>query len=136
RKQKRGPDHPFTLLSTDGLVKAYLSARRWAEAEALARACLQARTGKQPQDWSRFHTMSLLGVALAGQKNYAAAEPLLIEGYQGLKARLASIPAPARGQLAAAAARIVPFYESWGKPDKAAGWRKTLDQSVTAKPET
>ena len=85
-----------------------------------------ARTRKPPDDWSRFHTMSLLGAALAGQKKYAEAEPLLIAGYEGLKAREAKIPAPSRGRLAAAAARIVPFYEAWGQPDKAAEWRRSL----------
>jgi eukaryotic-like serine/threonine-protein kinase len=126
RKAKLGPDHPFTLLSTDGLVRVYLRQRRWAEAEAAARECLDGRTRTQPDDWSRFQTSSLLGAALAGQKKYAEAEPFLIDGYEGLKAREASIPAPSRGQLAAAAARIVPLYEAWGRPDKAAEWRRSL----------
>jgi serine/threonine protein kinase/tetratricopeptide (TPR) repeat protein len=132
RKTKLGPEHPFTLISTDGLVRAYLRARRWAEAEGAARGCLEARTRKPPDDWSRFHTMSLLGAALAGQKRYVEAEPLLVQGYEGLKAREASIPAPSRGNLAAAAARIVPFYEAWGRADKAAEWRKTLGQPAAA----
>ena len=126
RKAKLLPDHPETLASTDGLVDAYLAAGRWADAEAAAREGLDARTRKAPDDWPRFHTMSLLGAALAGQKKYAQAEPLLIAGYEGLKAREARIAAPARGRLRAAAGRIVPFYEAWGKPDRAAEWRKTL----------
>jgi hypothetical protein len=126
RKANLLPDHPDTLASTDGLVDAYLGARRWAEAAVAAREGLEARTRKAPDDWPRFHTMSLLGAALAGQKQYAQAEPMLIAGYEGLKAREAKIPAPNRSRLRAAAARIVPFYEAWGKPDKAAEWRKTL----------
>jgi serine/threonine protein kinase/tetratricopeptide (TPR) repeat protein len=126
RKAKLLPDHPDTLASIDGLADADLSAERWAEAESAASEGLEVRTRKAPDDWSRFHTMSLLGAALAGQKKYAQAEPLLIGGYEGLKAREAKIPAPTRGRLRSAAARIVPFYEAWGKPDRAADWQKRL----------
>ena len=62
----------------------------------------------------RFHTMSQLGAALAGQKKYAEAEPLLIDGYDGMKAREAKIPAPAKKDLAAAAARIVTLLRGVG----------------------
>ena len=92
RKKKLLPDHPDTLASTDGLIEAYLNARRWAEAAAAAREGLEARTRKSPDDWSQFHTMSLLGAALAGQKKYPHAEPPLIAGYEGLKGREAKIP--------------------------------------------
>ena len=47
---------------------------------------------KRPDDWSRFDTQSLLGDSLLGQKKYAEAEPLLLSGYEGLKAREARIP--------------------------------------------
>jgi len=70
--------------------------------------------------------MSQLGWALAGRKRYVEAEPLLIRGYEGLKEREAKIGAPARRSLVAAAGRIVPFYEAWGKADKAAEWRVKL----------
>ena len=80
--------------------------------------------------------MSLLGAALAGQKKYAEAEPLLIAGYAGLKARAARIPAPTASHVAAAAARIVLLYEAWSKPDKAVEWRTKLGQSAATKPKT
>jgi hypothetical protein len=63
---------------------------------------------------------------LAGQKRYVEAEPLLIRGYEGLKDREAKIGAPAHRNLVAAAGRVVPFYEAWGKPDKASEWRVKL----------
>ena len=84
-RAKLGGDHLETLMASNELVRAYLDARRWAEAEAEARGCLAACTRKLPDDWLRFHTMSQLGAALAGRKNDAEAEPLLIEGYQGMK---------------------------------------------------
>jgi hypothetical protein len=110
---------------------------RWDEAETLLRECLGLREKSQPDDWRRFHTMSQLGAALACRQEYAEAEPLLIDGYEGLRAREAKIPAPHKKKLAEAAARIVPFYESWGHPEKAAQWREKLGplaDAVKAKP--
>jgi serine/threonine protein kinase len=122
---KLGPDLPETLENMNNLAGAYLDVRRWNMAEATARECLRLRERK-PEDWWRFHTMSQLGTALAGQKKYAQAEPLLIQGYEGLKAREAKISALNKNYLAEGAQRVVKLYEAWGKPEKAAEWRKRL----------
>ncbi len=34
------------------------------------------------------------------------------------------MPAQGKRELLAAAARIVPFYEAWGKKEKAEDWRR------------
>ena len=52
-----------------------------------------------------------------------------------MKAREARIAARSRRHLAAAAARIVPFYEAWGKADKAAEWRRKLGQPAAPDPK-
>jgi hypothetical protein len=70
--------------------------------------------------------MSQLGAALAGQQKFLEAEALLIRGYEGMKAVEAKIPASSQNHLASASKRIVPFYEAWGKPEKAAEWRTKL----------
>ena len=57
-----------------------------------ARQCLKRREARQPDDWWRYHTMSQLGAALAGQRRYTEAEPLLIGGYEGLRARAGKSP--------------------------------------------
>jgi serine/threonine protein kinase/tetratricopeptide (TPR) repeat protein len=121
-----GPDHPDTLMSMNGLVWAYLDANRWTDAERMAHHCLKRREAGQPDDWWRFHTMSQLGAALAGQRRYDEAEALLIRGYKGLEARSAKCPAWAQKYLAQAAARIAPFYDAWGKPEQAAAWQAKL----------
>ena len=71
---------------------------------------------------------------MAGQKKYPEAEPLLIRGYEGLKARAADIPAKRQKVLTEAAARIVPFYEVWGKEDKAKEWKAKLTPTGTIDP--
>src|SRR5262249_40301170 len=93
QREKLGPDHPNTLMSMNGLVGAYLDANRWTDAEVTARHCLKRREAGQPDDWWRFHTLSQLGAALAGQRRYDEAEALLIRGSQGLEARSAKSPA-------------------------------------------
>jgi hypothetical protein len=127
RKATLGPEHQQTLLSGNALARAHLGARHWSEAAATARECLDIYSRTTPDDWLRFFTMSQLGAALVEQKRYAQAEPLLVQGYEGLKAREAKMSVPARRHVSGAAARIVPFYEAWGKPDKAEEWRKRLD---------
>jgi tetratricopeptide (TPR) repeat protein len=125
-KAKLGLDHPTTLQIMNNLAGAYLDARRWVEAEMTARQCLSLRDQKSPDGWWRYHTMSQLGAALTGQKKYAEAEPLSLQGYGGLKARESKIPPPRKGSLAEAAERIIQLYEAWGQKDKAAEWRSRL----------
>jgi tetratricopeptide (TPR) repeat protein len=103
-----------------------LQQKKWNDAEAGLRDCLTIRTKKQPDAWSTFNTQSLLGGALLGQKKYADAEPLLLQGYQGLKQRAAKIPAAEKQRLTQAVQRLVALYEATGKQDDAAKWRKEL----------
>jgi hypothetical protein len=60
---------------------------KFAESEPLSREALEFDRKEQPDDWRRFRAETLLGASLAGQKKYAEAEPLLLEGYRGMRAR-------------------------------------------------
>ena len=111
------------------LAAAYLDAGRFTEAEKIARECLNRRDAKSHDDWLRFRTMSQLGGALAGEKKYDEAEKLLIDGYEGMKARERKISAPLKKELASALSRIVQLYLAWGKPEMAAEWRASPDSS-------
>jgi hypothetical protein len=71
----------------------------------------------------RFRAESLLGESLAGEKKYAEAEPLLLEGYRGMLARKDRIEVPDRSHLDSVHEWIVEMYEAWGKPGKANDWR-------------
>jgi len=73
--------------------------------------------------WQRFLAESVLGASLAGQKKYADAEPLLLEGYQGMAVRKDRIEVPSWYHLDRAREWIVQLYQAWGKPDNAAEWR-------------
>jgi hypothetical protein len=112
---------------TATLSRLRLMQGRFADAEDAARRVLAVRLERHPEHWTRFDTVSILGGALAGQKNFAEAETLLIEGYEGLKEREERIPFLWRSKRPAqAAARLVELYEAWGKKDKADEWRRTL----------
>ena len=74
-------------------------------------------------------------MALAGQKQYAAAESLLLQGYEGLKQRETKIGAYAAVRLQEALQRLVQLYDAWQKKDQAEEWRKKLEQTkASAKP--
>ncbi len=103
-----------------------LEQKRYAEAEPLARESHKIRAEKEPDAWTTYLTQSYLGWALLGQEKYEAAEPFLMQGYEGMKKREAAIPVTARGQLTKALERIVQLYEASGKPDEAEKWRKQL----------
>jgi tetratricopeptide (TPR) repeat protein len=129
RKQKLGAGHLDTLASMNHLAAAYLESGRWANAEDVLRECLARRQQTHPDGWFRFHTMSQLGVALAGRKAHGESEPYPIEGYEGLAAHADEIPPRQEKELAAAASRVVPFYKAWGKPEKALHWGQRLTQA-------
>jgi hypothetical protein len=100
-----------------------LRQRKWTGAELVLREALAIRDGKQPGRWTTFNTKSMLGGALLGQRKYDDAEPLLMQGYAGLKECDADVPAAAKFRLHEAADRLVELYTAWGKSDEAAKWR-------------
>jgi tetratricopeptide (TPR) repeat protein len=125
-----GEPLPVYLDALNILAAAYLDAKNWLEAEKTARECLELRAQAQPDDWSRFLTMGMLGAALAGQNKYADAEPLLIQSYEGLKAQKQKVPPQNRKDIAVAVTRIVLLYEAWSRKEKADFWRAKLGSAT------
>ena len=125
-RKRFGADDPRTagFLATRGL--SLIRQGKWTEAEAILREALTIREKVQPDEWTTFNTRSLLGGSLLGQKKYAEAEPLIVSGYEGMKAREARIPPPGMPRLAEGAERVIRLYEEWGQKDKAAEWRTKL----------
>jgi serine/threonine protein kinase len=113
------------LTALNNLAMAYLPSKP-AAAESLLRDCLSMRDQIAPDAWETFDTRSLLGASLSAQKKYAEAEPLLLQAYDGLKARETKIPAPYSARVAQAGLRLVELYDAWGKEDQATLWRQRL----------
>jgi tetratricopeptide (TPR) repeat protein len=132
RETKLGTGHLQTLQSRDNLANAYNRAGEFAKAEPLLRDCLMVREAKHPNTWEKFHTRSLLGESLLGQKRYADAEPLLLSGYQGMKERERITSPEDKLRVREARERLVRLYEAIGDKDKAAKWRN--EPEAPAKP--
>jgi serine/threonine protein kinase/tetratricopeptide (TPR) repeat protein len=111
------------------LSRSLLEQQRFADAEPLAREALTVLQHQEPELWTTFQAKSLLGGALLGQKKYADAEPLLCQGYEGMEKRELKIPKRDKERLTQALERLVQLYDVWGKPDKAAHWRKSLESA-------
>jgi hypothetical protein len=62
-----------------------------------------------------------LGCALAKSGRYADAEPYLLDFATALEQHIG-----AEGDLLETSQRIADMYASWGKPDKAAEWRRKV----------
>ena len=105
-----------------------LQEKKFDEAETLARQCLAIRLKLRPNDWSVFHAKHMLGAAQAGQKRFEEAEPLLIEGYRGMKERRTGMPDFHIPRLGESALRIVDFYTDLKRTDKTAEWQAEFDR--------
>jgi eukaryotic-like serine/threonine-protein kinase len=101
---------------------------RPAEAEPLAREALLHYEKGQATDleWRLPYIRNLLGGTLLAQKKYADAEPLLVQGYEGMKQAEAMMIAPWRFRLTEAGERVVRYYEETNQPEKARVWREKL----------
>jgi tetratricopeptide (TPR) repeat protein/tRNA A-37 threonylcarbamoyl transferase component Bud32 len=117
-----------SLLANDlALLGRHLTKQsRWSEAERLMREAVAIRANATPDAWERYDAMSLLGGSLSGQGRYADAEPLIVAGYQGMKAREARIFPLDRPRLLEAAERLVRLYEACNRRDEAALWKAKL----------
>jgi eukaryotic-like serine/threonine-protein kinase len=96
RRHAEGAHAQTTMDAAADLALIDILQAKYSDAEPPARENLQFSREKRPDTWQRFRAESLLGAALAGQKKYGEAEPLLSEGYRGLQARRDLISAPDR----------------------------------------
>jgi serine/threonine protein kinase len=127
-RKQAGTDSGMAVSWLTALGWNLLQQQKWTDAEVVLRECLALRAKLQPGSWTMFSTQSMLGGALLGQKKYADAEPLLLNGYAGLKQRAATIPLPGKIALTETLTRLVQLYEATGKTDDAAKWRDVLQQ--------
>jgi serine/threonine protein kinase/tetratricopeptide (TPR) repeat protein len=133
-RQSAGADSPTYAEHLAPLGQNLLAQHKHFQAEAVLRECLAIRQKKLPDDWVTFNTRSMLGAALLGQKRYTEAEPLLLQGYGGLKQRQRRIPKEGQVHLGDSLKRLVQLYDAWGKKDEAARWRKELEALKAPKP--
>jgi tetratricopeptide (TPR) repeat protein len=130
RRHVLGSKNVYTMVSAEDLALAYQTQGRSAEAEPLAREAFEVNLKDGPEDWDRFRAESLLGASLAGQKRYAEAEPLLLEGYKGMEAQKDQVLMSNWYNLDLARDWLAELYRAWGKAAKAAEWRSPQASSL------
>ena len=101
----------------------------------MLRDCLKIRTKTEPDVWTTFNTKAMLGGSLLGQKKYKDAEPLLKEGYEGMKQREKTMSPAAKVRLTEALERLVHLSNATGNAGEAERWRKELAARKAAQKE-
>jgi hypothetical protein len=124
RRRIFGSNNAITMESAADLALAQISAGKFAQGQALAQEAFEFQLAKQPDTWRRFWAESLLGASLAGQKNFAQAEPHLIAGVHGMEQRNDQIGVPNLYYLDRAREWVALLHQDRGKAETAAEWGK------------
>jgi eukaryotic-like serine/threonine-protein kinase len=122
-KAQSGSDSTEYAGALASLGANLLQQKKWGDAEAVLRECLDIREKREPDGWQKFNAASLLGAVLLGQKMYHDAYPLLLKGYEGMKQREKTIPAQSMKFMGAALDRLVELYTATNKPDEVKKWK-------------
>lgn len=125
RERPESSEDPADIQSAMcNLALIFVSEGKFAEGERLARRTLQFDETSQLNNWERFRATSLLGASLAGQKRYSDAEPLLLQGYQGMSLQKEKMAVEYLYHLDRARYWLVQLYQAWGKPKEATSWQR------------
>jgi len=121
-----GPNDPRSVARMSGLARNLLNQKKWSDAETVLRESLAVSEKTEPDSWFTFQNRWLLGSSLVCQGKYADAEPLLVEGYEGMRAREATVLSGGPKGPIEAAKQLVQIYEKRGRWRDAASWRARL----------
>ncbi|HTS64600.1 MAG TPA: tetratricopeptide repeat protein [Candidatus Acidoferrales bacterium] len=121
RQEAPGAGPEQVAASEAGLGRVLCESGATVEGERLLRDAAALRQKALPAShWRIAFTQALLGRCLTAEKRYADAEPLLLNAYEALRAKRGE----GREDTAVAATGLATLYEAWGKPDRAAPYRK------------
>jgi eukaryotic-like serine/threonine-protein kinase len=136
-RQQFAADNPWLGINLAAIGKALLDGKAYDAAEPLLRESLSLGEKLSPDALDTHHARALLGGVLLGQQKYADAEPLLRNGYEGLRRPHPGIVRQVKDVvLRDALERLVQLYDAWDKPDEAAKWRKELEALTRATEQT
>jgi eukaryotic-like serine/threonine-protein kinase len=122
-RQKHSKESPELAERLESYGHRLVLAGACAEGETLLRECLTISEAKLPDHWLTFHRTSLLGVAVLNQQKPREAEPILIKGFEGLKAREKSLTGRDRVFLFDAIDRLLYLYSVQKKNEEVAKYK-------------
>ncbi|MHC4218851.1 MAG: serine/threonine protein kinase [Planctomycetota bacterium] len=129
KRRVLGESHHSTLISMANLGGMYCELERHDEAyELLGSAVERARQTLPVGHWHTGEFLLKLGTSLKGLQRYEEAEDALLEAHQIIEAALGRTS----DRTVKAVDALIDFYESWGRPEEAEGWRSRL--SVSGEP--
>jgi tetratricopeptide (TPR) repeat protein len=116
QEEMLGADHPRTAVTRTELARVRYYSGRYDEAAAAAAAARASLAASlSPDNWRTAWAGVIEGAALSRKKEFAAAERLLVDGYEIMKAD----PGTAASSLEQTGAFLAELYTSWGKPAQA-----------------
>jgi serine/threonine protein kinase len=114
------------LLSVNLLLQHRYSEVEQPAREAIALYEKNEKNLTDESDWRFPYIKNVLGGSLLAQNRYAEAEPLLVQGYEGMKRAENAMTANWRYRLPEAGERVIRYYEETKQPEKARQWRQKL----------
>jgi eukaryotic-like serine/threonine-protein kinase len=125
-RRRLRPDDPRRAIVLHLVGNRFFRQGQFVAAEKVLRENWKVRKKIWPDVWVSFDAQALLGGSLLGQQKYAEAEPLLVQGYEGLKRHAAQIAEPGRFRVPETLQWLVQLAEATGQKEAAARWRKEL----------
>jgi serine/threonine protein kinase len=121
---------PQRILGLEFRGRELLAEGKFVESEAFLRQLLDGQSKARPGSEEVFRAQRLLGASLIGQKRYAEAEPLVLQGYLEMKKWWdvqTEAVTPFRTLFELDALKwLVQLYDGWNKPGEANRWRQEL----------
>jgi serine/threonine protein kinase len=132
QRQRSAGDALMIALFQWSTARELLEHRQYAEAEKYLRESLGTIERLRPDHWSTFAAKCQLGAAIAGQGRFEEAEPLCLDGYNGLVHRHAGVPVEVKLRIEEALQRLIDLYTAWEKPAVAAKWQALVEPETPA----
>ena len=101
---------------------------RFAEAEPLLQESMTIRKELEPDKWSSYNGISLLGESLLGQGKWEEAQPLIWAGYEGMKLGIANEPNASKERLREHVNRVIEHYSKLQVLSELSKWENIRDQ--------
>ncbi len=128
-RSKYADDSPQSLDVRASICRDYVRLELLDQAEQLIDETLADGESRGTDDWRNCHVRSLLGAVRLAQEDFSAAEPLLRDGYLGMKAKAKEIPGYDRKKfLRGAAEKLVAWAKATDSDAELKKWQVELDQ--------